>query len=78
MGVSHVTITVNAVDPDIGAKIYRWVRDGEEVLLGLDDYSADEQRVYVATRNPAVLSLLHETFEREWERASDLADEENG
>ncbi|MFW5829465.1 MAG: radical SAM protein, partial [Planctomycetota bacterium] len=31
LGVSHVTITVNAVDPDIGASIYRWVRDGEEV-----------------------------------------------
>lgn len=29
--VSHVTITVNAVDPDIGAKIYSWVRDGKVV-----------------------------------------------
>jgi nitrogen fixation protein NifB len=27
--VSHVTITVNAVDPEIGAKIYSWVRDGK-------------------------------------------------
>ncbi len=32
--VSHVTITVNAVDPDIGAKIYRWVRDGKVVYRG--------------------------------------------
>ena len=26
--VSHVTITVNAVDPDIGSKVYAWMRDG--------------------------------------------------
>ncbi|MBF0477106.1 MAG: radical SAM protein [Deltaproteobacteria bacterium] len=29
--VSHVTITVNAVDPAIGAKIYSWVRYGKRV-----------------------------------------------
>ena len=32
--VSHVTITVNAVDPEIGAKVYGWVRDGNMVLRG--------------------------------------------
>lgn len=30
--VSHVTITVNAVDPEIGARIYAWVRDGKRPL----------------------------------------------
>ena len=30
--VSHVTVTVNAVDPKIGAKIYSWVRNGRRVL----------------------------------------------
>jgi nitrogen fixation protein NifB len=43
IGVSHVTITVNAVDPRVGQKIYSWIRDGKvihrgrgaaEVLLG--------------------------------------------
>jgi nitrogen fixation protein NifB len=33
--VSHVTITVNAVDPEIGKKIYAWVRDGKKVYRGL-------------------------------------------
>lgn len=33
--VSHVTITVCAVDPEIGKKIYRWVRDGKVVYRGL-------------------------------------------
>ena len=32
--VSHVTITVNTVDPEIGAKIYSWVRDGKKIYRG--------------------------------------------
>jgi len=30
--VSHITITVNAVDPDIGANIYSWMRIGKRVM----------------------------------------------
>ena len=33
--VSHVTVTVNAVDPEIGKEIYSWVRDGKKVYRGL-------------------------------------------
>jgi nitrogen fixation protein NifB len=29
--VSHVTVTVNAVDPEIGSRIYAWVRDGKVI-----------------------------------------------
>lgn len=32
--VSHVTLTVNAVDPEIGGKIYAWVRDGKRPYRG--------------------------------------------
>ncbi len=32
--VTHVTITVNAVDPEIGQRIYSWVRDGNVVYRG--------------------------------------------
>jgi len=32
--VSHVTITVNAVDPEIGAKIYGWTSDAKIVFRG--------------------------------------------
>ena len=35
IGVSHVTITVCAVDPTIMAKIYSWVRDGKVIYHGL-------------------------------------------
>jgi nitrogen fixation protein NifB len=31
IGVSHVTVTVNAVDPAIGSQIYAWVRDGKVI-----------------------------------------------
>ncbi|MBI4963678.1 MAG: radical SAM protein [Desulfomonile tiedjei] len=32
--VSHVTVTVNAVDPEVGEQIYRWVRDGKVIYRG--------------------------------------------
>jgi nitrogen fixation protein NifB len=32
--VSHVTVTVNAVDPRVGQQIYAWVRDGRQVFRG--------------------------------------------
>ncbi|MFA7454696.1 MAG: radical SAM protein [Desulfobulbaceae bacterium] len=32
--VSHVTVTVNAVDPEIGARIYGWVKDGKVAYRG--------------------------------------------
>ncbi|MEW6218419.1 MAG: nitrogenase cofactor biosynthesis protein NifB [Thermodesulfobacteriota bacterium] len=34
LGVSHVTVTVNAVDPAIGARIYGWVREGKVIYRG--------------------------------------------
>ncbi len=34
LGVTHVTITVNAVRPEIGARIYAWVRDNKVVRRG--------------------------------------------
>lgn len=33
--VSHVTITVNAVEPEIARKIYSWVRDGKVIYRGM-------------------------------------------
>ncbi len=34
VGVSHMTITVNAVDPAIGAQIYAWVKEGKVAYRG--------------------------------------------
>jgi nitrogen fixation protein NifB len=36
IGISHVTITCNAVDPGIGAKIYAWVRYGPRIYRGVE------------------------------------------
>lgn len=32
LNVSHVTVTVNALDPKIGEKVYAWIRYGKRVL----------------------------------------------
>ncbi|MBN2162595.1 MAG: radical SAM protein [Pontiellaceae bacterium] len=34
--VSHVTITLNAIDPEIGKNIYAWIRDGKKPLRGIE------------------------------------------
>ena len=34
--VSHVTITLNAIDPEIGAKLYSWVREHKKPLRGIE------------------------------------------
>ncbi len=34
VGATHVTVTINAVDPDVGEKVYSWVRDGKLILRG--------------------------------------------
>ncbi|MCV2393849.1 radical SAM protein [Actinotalea sp. M2MS4P-6] len=36
LGISHVTITMSTVDPEVAAQVYRWVRDGRgEVYRGV-------------------------------------------
>jgi nitrogen fixation protein NifB len=34
--VSHVTITINAIDPEIGSRIYSWVRYGKKIYRGIE------------------------------------------
>ncbi|MDR1486190.1 MAG: nitrogenase cofactor biosynthesis protein NifB [Planctomycetaceae bacterium] len=36
LNISHVTITMNAIDPEVGAKIYAWVRLGNRVYRGVE------------------------------------------
>ncbi|EPR42528.1 Radical SAM domain protein [Desulfovibrio sp. X2] len=33
-GITHMTITVNAVDPEVGQHFYRWVKDGKVTYQG--------------------------------------------
>ncbi len=52
LGVSHVTITINAVDPAIGEKIYAWARDGKVIYRG-----ADAARLLIARQLESVAGL---------------------
>ena len=36
LDVTHVTITINAVDPTITAKVYKWVRFNKKIYKGLE------------------------------------------
>lgn len=36
LGVTHVTITINAVDPAVTAKIYKWVRFNKHIYRGIE------------------------------------------
>lgn len=36
LNVSHVTITINAIDPEIGKEIYAWVRYGKKMYRGAE------------------------------------------
>jgi nitrogen fixation protein NifB len=36
LNVTHVTITMNAIDPEITAKIYKWVRFNKKVYRGVE------------------------------------------
>jgi nitrogen fixation protein NifB len=44
LGVSHLTITVNAVDAAIAAQIYRWIRLDGQTLRGLEAGTALVER----------------------------------
>lgn len=36
LGMKHITITVNAVKPEIGAKVYSWVRYKKKIYRGIE------------------------------------------
>ncbi|MEJ5187945.1 MAG: nitrogenase cofactor biosynthesis protein NifB [Breznakiellaceae bacterium] len=36
LGVSHVTITINTINPSVGQRLYAWVRKGKQTLNGYE------------------------------------------
>jgi nitrogen fixation protein NifB len=52
--VSHVTVTVNAVDPAIGARIYGWVKEGKIIYQGREG-----AELLLARQLSAVQELKH-------------------
>ena len=52
LGVSHVTVTVNAVTPDIGSKVYSWVR-----YEGKNYYGEEAARILLARQDEGIRKL---------------------
>jgi nitrogen fixation protein NifB len=50
IGVSHVTVTISALRPEIGAQVYGWVRDGKKVYRGEEGAELMIQRQLEAVR----------------------------
>jgi len=56
--VSHVTITITAVDPKIGAKIYAWIRDGRTPVRGEEAARILIERQLDAVRRLKALNVV--------------------
>jgi nitrogen fixation protein NifB len=56
--VSHVTVTVNAVDPKIGEKIYAWMRIGKQVKLAREGAQILLERQLEAIRGLKARGIL--------------------
>ena len=56
-GVTHVTVTVNAVDPGIGQQIYSWVRMKNVVYRGIE-----AARILLARQREAITRLKARDF----------------
>jgi nitrogen fixation protein NifB len=56
--VSHVTITINAVDAAIGALVYKWVRDGSKPVRGEEGAALMIERQLDAVARLASLGVL--------------------
>jgi nitrogen fixation protein NifB len=62
--VSHVTVTVNAIEPEIGAKIYAWVRDGRSIYRGVAAAQVllDRQMATIAALKAAGITIKINTI----------------
>jgi HTH-type transcriptional regulator, sugar sensing transcriptional regulator len=54
-----------------------FIRDGEEMLFGVQDYRKGEERLTIRTSNNALLAALTGHFEREWRKAKPLPSRPN-
>ena len=50
LGVRYVTVTVNALDPDVGSQIYSWIHHEGETLRGRDAFQTLSSRQWDGVR----------------------------
>jgi nitrogen fixation protein NifB len=58
IGVSHVTITISAVDPEVGQYVYAWIRDGKKVLRGIEAAERMIEKQLAAVRRLKELDIV--------------------
>ncbi len=64
LNVSHVTVTVNAINAEIGAKVYAWVRDGRAIYRGVAaaQLLLDRQMALIASLKAAGITIKINTI----------------
>jgi len=50
LGVKYVTVTVNALDPEVGNQIYSWARDEGKILRGNDTFQTLSSKQWAGVR----------------------------
>lgn len=58
LGVSHLTVTVNAIDPEIGRRVYSWIRFEGRARTGADAASLILERQMRGIEEAAAAGLL--------------------
>lgn len=58
IGVSHVTITISAIDPEVGQHVYAWIRDGKKVLRGIEAAECMIEKQFAAVRHLKELGIV--------------------
>lgn len=54
---------------DSSGLLYFLVRDGEECILGLEDYRNNEERLNIISRNKELVSVFEQYFAASWKKA---------
>ena len=58
LGASHITVTMNAIDPEVGAKIYDHIRYKGEVLRGIEAAKVLIEKQLLGIQKAASLGML--------------------
>ena len=57
LGVQYITVTVNALDPDVGAKVYSWIRHEGDVLCGREGFEVLASKQWEGIRRCVELGM---------------------
>jgi len=58
LNVSHVTITINSVDPQIGSNVYAWIRYNKKVYRGIEGAELLQEKQLAAVKKLKELGII--------------------